>query len=159
MLIFEVSTSKTHWKWGIQALGVSKNDSSWSKAAWSIFQSLFWLENHWPTTWITEAVLPYFLHCMCILMYPMCVFYVCILCMYSMYVFRVWYSMHVFQVCIPCIETVHSMHLNNWSQKSDLFKNCWKPSQKMRLDALIIFLIEWRHSVSISRGKWSKYWS
>ena len=39
------------------------------------------------------------------------------------------------------------------------FKSGWKPSQKMRLDALIIFLIEWRHQVSISRGEWSKYWS
>ena len=39
------------------------------------------------------------------------------------------------------------------------FKNCWKPSQKMRLDALIIFHIEWRHQVSCSMGKQSKYWS
>ena len=130
-------TSKTRWKWGFQALGVSKNDSSWSKAAWSIFQNLFWLENHWPTTWITEADLPYFLHCMCILMYSMCVFYVCSLCtysmyvyyvfhvcipcMYSMYVFREWYSMHVFHVRSPCIETVHSMHLNNWNRKPCFF--------------------------------------
>ena len=28
----------------------------------------------------------------------------------------------------------------------------------MRLDALIIFLIEWRHTVMIWRGKQSKYW-
>ena len=52
----------------------------------------------------------------------------------------------------------------DWSEKGEtenhvLLKNGWKPSQKMRLDALIIFLIEWRHQVSISRGKWSKYWS
>ena len=39
------------------------------------------------------------------------------------------------------------------------FKNRWKPSQKMRLDALIIFHIEWRHQVSCSMGKQSKYWS
>ena len=39
------------------------------------------------------------------------------------------------------------------------FRNGWKPSQKMRLDALIIFLIEWPHQVSIPRGKQSKYWS
>ena len=39
------------------------------------------------------------------------------------------------------------------------FKNGWKPSQKMRLDALIILLIEWGHQVSYSWGKQSKYWS
>ena len=32
-------------------MGVSKNDSSWSKAAWSIFQSLFWLEKVWKHPW------------------------------------------------------------------------------------------------------------
>ena len=42
--ILKFITSKTHWNKGFQPLGVSKNDFSWSKAAWSIFQSLFWLE-------------------------------------------------------------------------------------------------------------------
>ena len=36
-------------------------------------------------------------------------------------------------------------------------KNGWKPSQKTRLDALIIFHIEWRHQVSSLVGKQSKY--
>ena len=71
--------------------------SSWSKAAWSIFQSLFWLENRMPTISNTEAEKHYF------------------------------------------------------------FKHCWKPSQKMRLDALIIFHIEWPHQVSSLVGKQSKY--
>ena len=39
------------------------------------------------------------------------------------------------------------------------FKNGWKPSQKTRLDALIIFHIEWQHQVSSLVGKQSKYWS
>ena len=50
-------------------------------------------------------------------------------------------------------------YLKHWSRKTWFFKNCWKPSQKMRLDALIIFHIEWRHQVSCSMGKQSKYWS
>ena len=39
------------------------------------------------------------------------------------------------------------------------FKNGWEPSQKMRLDALIIFHIEWRAQVSSLVGKQLKYWS
>ena len=34
-----------------------------------------------------------------------------------------------------------------------------KKTKKMRLDALIIFLIEWPHQVLYLRGKLSKYWS
>ena len=37
-------TLKYHSNTAFQAWGVSKNDFSWSKAAWSIFQSSFWLE-------------------------------------------------------------------------------------------------------------------
>ena len=92
-------TSKTHWNGGFQRLGVSKNDFSWSKAAWSIFQSLFWLKNRWLRIENTEA------------------------------------------------ENLH------------FFKDRWKPSQKMRLDVLIIFHIEWPHQVSSLVGKQSKYWS
>ena len=40
-----------------------------------------------------------------------------------------------------------------------VFKNGWKLSQKMRLDVLIIFHIEWPHQVSSLVGKQSKYWS
>ena len=39
------------------------------------------------------------------------------------------------------------------------FKNGWEPSQKTRLDALIIFHIGWQHQVSSLVGKQSKYWS
>ena len=38
----------------------------------------------------------------------------------------------------------------HWSRKSAFFQNLWKPSHKMRLDALIIVHIEWRHKVSCS---------
>ena len=48
-------------------------------------------------------------------------------------------------------------YLKHWSRKTIFFKHCWKPSQKMRLDALIIFHIEWRHQVSCLVGKRSKY--
>ena len=99
MLDFEHYNVKTHRNEAFQPLGVLKNDSSWSKAAWNMFQSLFWWENRWLTIENTEAGNLYF------------------------------------------------------------FKNRWKPSQKMRLDALIIFHIEWRHHVSSSVGKQSKYWS
>ena len=40
-----IKTLKTHYNWAFQALGVWKNDVSWSKPPWSIYQSLFWLEN------------------------------------------------------------------------------------------------------------------
>ena len=74
-----------------------KNDSTWSKAAWSIFQTLFRLKNRWLSIENTEAENLYF------------------------------------------------------------FKDRWKPSQKMRLDVLIIFHIEWPHQVSSLVGKQSKY--
>ena len=38
-------------------------------------------------------------------------------------------------------------------------KRNMKKQKKMRLDALIIFLIEWPHQVLYLRGKLSKYWS
>ena len=47
----------------------------------------------------------------------------------------------------------------NETENHVFFKNGWKPSQKMRLDALIIFHIEWQHQVSSLVGKQSKYWS
>ena len=37
------------------------------------------------------------------------------------------------------------------------FEKCWKLCQKMRLDALIIFPIEWSHNIVILIGKRSKY--
>ena len=40
-----IKTLRTHYNWAFQALGVWKNDFSWSKLAWSIYQSLFWFEN------------------------------------------------------------------------------------------------------------------
>ena len=44
------------------------------------------------------------------------------------------------------------------AEKSCFSMDGWKLCQKMRLDALIIFLIEWRHHVSYLGGKQSKYW-
>ena len=57
--------------------------------------------------------------------------------------------------------------VNNWNTEAKkarpkimfFFKNGWEPSQKTRLDALIIFHIEWQHQVSCLVGKQSKYWS
>ena len=98
-------TSNTNWKWGFQASGVSKDDSSWSKAAWSIFQNLFWLENHWPTTWIHCI-----LHCILCLssMYSMHVFYVCVLCMYSIYICILCVqSVRAYYACILCVYSMH----------------------------------------------------
>jgi hypothetical protein len=99
--VFDINSSKTNSNWAFQALGVSTNDFSWSGAAWSIYQSLFRLENY---------------------------------------------------------NLLMGKQLKCWSRKSCFFKNVWKLCQKMRLDALIIFLIEWRHKTLISRGKHSKYW-
>ena len=83
----------------------------------------------------------------------MVVFSVCILCMYSVYVFHALAPIYVFYVRIPCIYstyvflvlTIHSMHLYAAKQLKRIMFFCesaWKLCQKKRLDALIIFLIE-----------------
>ena len=53
--ILTIISSKTLRNEVFQTLGVLKNDYSWPKAAWSIFQSLFPLENRWQTAKNTEA--------------------------------------------------------------------------------------------------------
>ena len=58
IIISKLITSTTHGNKGFQPLGVSKIDFSWSKAAWSIFQSLLLLlllENRWETIETSEA--------------------------------------------------------------------------------------------------------
>ena len=99
---FDIKSSPTHKNKAFQTWGVSANNFSWSRAAWSIYQSLFGLEDY---------------------------------------------------------NLLMGKQLKCWSRKSCFFKNVWKLCQKMRLDALIIFLIEWRHKTLISRGKHPKYWS
>ena len=97
-------TLKTHENKVFQALGVSKNDFSWSKTAWSIFQSLFWLEKQY--FWTLQPT-----------------------------------------------ETLKMKPTNRV-----FLMDGWKLCQKMRLDALTIFLIEWRHHASYLGSKRSKYW-
>ena len=43
------------------------------------------------------------------------------------------------------------------AKPSIFWKSCWKLSRKMRLDALIIFPIEWHHNIIFLIGKRSKY--
>ena len=89
------------FKLSVSGFGSTKNDFSWYKPAWGIYQNLFWLEND------------------------------------------------IFLM---------GKHLNNWNRISCCFENVWKLCQKMRLDALIIFLIEWTQMELILMGKQWKYW-
>ena len=51
---FVIRTLTTHSNWVFQALGVWKNDFSWSKAPWSIYQSLD-TSNLRPKYWFSIA--------------------------------------------------------------------------------------------------------
>ena len=99
----EAYNLKNSLKYSFSVVGSIKNDFSWSKAAWSICQSLLWLG--------------------------------------KLYFWRFTSQRNI------KIET----------DKLSFLLNGWKLCQKMRLDALIIFLIEWRHQVSYLGGKQSKY--
>ena len=61
------------------------------------------------------------------------------LCMYYMHVFYVRFFMYILYVCI----TIGLLMLKRQDRISHVFfKNGWKPSQKTRFDALIIFHVE-----------------
>ena len=98
--------------------------------------------------------------CMCIILYAVyvaCVLCVGILCKYSMYVFHVMYAFHV---RIPCIDSILPSGPNQLKQKTMFFlcENAWKLCQKMRLNVLIICLIEGWQQALILMGKQTKYW-
>ena len=122
-------------------------------------------------------------------MYSMYVYYVCSPCMWSMYVFYSQYVVYVFCVKLGgySLSPKGKTSMNNATCESKVackfspvrFKTqkdlwfriyVWKywsfrkktwiyKTKKMRIDALIIFLIEWRHKVLILRGRLSKHWS
>ena len=51
--------------------------------------------------------------------------------------------------------------VSSWSTEAEnhmFFKNVWKLCQKMRLDAVIIFPIDWRQEELLLRGWQLKYW-
>ena len=110
-----------------------------------------------------------------------CVSSVSIQAMHSWYLFRLFihaiYSGYSFRLSIQAIHSgypfrlfilaIHSgysfrrssqaIHSGYASEAEHFLKKCWKHFQKMRLDALIIFPIEWRHNIVILIGKQLKY--
>ena len=62
-------------------------------------------------------------------------------------------SMQAIHAGTPCRRSVQATP----AKPSIFWKKRWKHCQKMRLDALIIFPIEWRHNIVILMSKWSKY--
>ena len=72
-----------------------------------------------------------------------------VLCMHSVYAFDVG--------ILWCFWIEAPNNIKNEAEKSCFLIDGWKLCQKMRLDALIIFLIEWRHHVSYLGGKQSIY--
>ena len=102
--------------------------------------------------WICLQIM--YVHAPCT--YAVYVLYVCILCMHYMYAFFVLYVRILYILC------KHSMYASmtvciSYNYRKTEAKRIIKKTKKMRLDALIIFLIEWRHKVLISRGKQAKY--
>ena len=92
----------------------------------------------------------------------------CVFCVYSGYAFMVSiqaiHSCYLFRVSIQAIHSgypfrlsTQAIHSGYASETNHFLKKCWKHCQKMRLDALIIFPIEWRHNIVILIRKRSKY--
>ena len=82
-------------------------------------------------------------------------FFVCILG----FVFLAWFLFFLW-LCLfcyffLCLLSLCSVRFCSWFEVG--FKNAWKLCQKVCLDALIIFLIEWRHLVSLLQDQPSYY--
>ena len=73
-------------------------------------------------------------------------FLVCLLCLFRLCIHGI-YSGFSFMLSIQAMPAKPTIFL----------KKCWGHCQKMRLDALIIFPIEWRHNIVILIRKRSKY--
>ena len=79
--------------------------------------------------------------------------YACITCMYYMYYM---YHIYVSYLCIISMYHIYVLHVCITCMEILMTKNQQK-TKKMRLDALIIFLIEWTQMELILRGKQWKY--
>ena len=66
-------------------------------------------------------------------------------------------SMQAIHSGYPCRPSMQAIHSGYASETKHFLKKRWKHCQKMRLDALIIFPIEWRHNIFIFIGKRLKY--